>query len=160
MSEDNIFDQANQQWDAGNFRNAFKMFTIAAEQKNVYAFNSLGFFFENGIGVRKDIKKALIWYRRAARSGDILAYANIGSIYRDAQNIKCARFWFLRALECGDGDAALELGKLYLKSKSKRGVIKAFNYLDLVMKSKNATQSSVEEAMSLLNKYKKLLENQ
>jgi TPR repeat protein len=146
----NMFDEANRVWDAGNVKKALKLFTAAAEQGDIYAQNSLGYFFDLGIASPKNKKKALLWYKKAAQGGDTSAYINIATVYRDAGNVERARFWFLKAIKSNDGDAALELGKLYLESQNKKGLLQASKYLLLALRSKNITQDSVEEAKLLL----------
>lgn len=152
MSEDDLFYQASQQWDAGNVKQAFTLFKLAAEQGDSNAQNSLGYFFDTGKAVKKNTNKALFWYKKAARSGDEMAYANIGTIYRDRRNYDRARFWFLKALKSGDGDAALELARLYLGRKSKLGSIQASKYLRLALKSKSITEDSLDEVKLLLKR--------
>lgn len=127
---------------------------MAAERGDTYSQNTLGYFFDLGIGTSKNPQKALYWYKKAAQAGDTSAYANVATVYRDIGNDKQARFWFLKALERGDGDAALELGKLYLKGRKSQGVSKAADYLRLALKSKNITEDSIEEARQLLKELK------
>lgn len=145
-----LFFEADKQRDAGNLKNAFRLFSMAAERGNTSAQINLGYFFDMGIGTPKDEKKAMFWYKTAARKGDVCAYTNIGTIYRDRKKFNRAHFWFLKAFESGDGDAALELGKLYLNSHKKRRLEYAEKYLRLTYESKNVTQTSKEEAEQLL----------
>ena len=44
--------------------------------------NTIGILFENGIGVEKDIEKAVYWYERAAKMDDDLAKSNLADILR------------------------------------------------------------------------------
>ncbi len=150
MAKDNLFYQANEFWDNGDLKNAFDLFMLAAKGGDTNAQSSVAYFFDNGLGVKKDKKKALFWYRKAARKGDVVAYNNIAILYRESNNYKRARFWFLKALNGGDGDAALELAKLYLIKQTKINLLKALEYLHLVPKSKNVTDASIEEAKKIL----------
>src|SRR6202011_4228644 len=113
MPEHDLFNQANKKWDAGDVKLAFDLFTKAAQLGDQHALNSLGYFYDNGIAVRRNTAKALVWNKKAARSGDATAYANIGTVYRERRNFDRARFWFLKAFKNGGGDAALDLAKLY-----------------------------------------------
>lgn len=47
-------------------KKAFKYFTEAAEQGNIYAAYSLGNMYKNGRGVEKDTEEALFWYEFSA----------------------------------------------------------------------------------------------
>jgi TPR repeat protein len=153
-SSDDLFLEADKQWDAGNLKDAFRLFSIAAERGNAAARVNLGYFFNMGIGTSRNESKAIFWYKKAARKGDVCAYTNIGTIYRDYNNFERARFWFLKAIENGDGDAALELGKLYLLSQKPRRLVFAEKYFYLTLQAKNVTQMSKEEAERLLRKIK------
>lgn len=152
MLEDAIFYQANQKWDAGDVKNAFTLFTLAAEQGDPKAFNSLGYFFDNGIAVSKNSERALFWYKKAAKSGDIVAYTNIGTVYRELQNFDRARYWFMKAINSGDGDAALEMAKLYHRSKKKSDLLQVVKYLRIALKSNNITDEATDQAKALLEK--------
>src|SRR5215468_3200373 len=116
-SED-LFVQANKEHESGRVKKAYKLFVRAAREGHPYAQNSVGYFLDNGIGVAQNKKKAIHWYRKAARKGDICAIANLGTVYRDLGNLRRAAFWFKRALAAGDGDAALELAKIHLTKES------------------------------------------
>lgn len=153
MSEketDFLFKEADKAWDSGDFRQAFKLFSRAAELGDVSCLINLGYFYDLGLGVRKNKMKALQLYKKAARKGDVCAASNVGTVYRDIGNFARAQFWFLKAFEQGDGDAALLLAKLYLQRNLKKDKGYALKYLRLSIKSKFITECSVEEAKSLL----------
>ena len=149
-SEPTLFDQANREWDAGKAKQAFKLFLLAAKQGETNALNSIGYFFDKGIGVPKNTNKALVWYKKAARAGDTLAYANIGIVYRNRRNLERARFWFLKAIKSGDGEAALELAKVYLKRQSPSDFVRAKQYLHMALNSQSICESAIDEAKALL----------
>jgi len=44
--------------------------------------NDIGTFFEDGVGVEKDIDQAVYWYERAVELGDDLAKSNLADILR------------------------------------------------------------------------------
>ena len=47
-----------------------ELFRKSAEQSDAGAQIWLGYCYENGYGVEKDITKAVEWYRKAAAQGD------------------------------------------------------------------------------------------
>ena len=49
-----LFDKANEAWDAGEDKLAFKLFLAAANNGEEDAFNSVGYFFDHGIGTQKN----------------------------------------------------------------------------------------------------------
>ena len=153
MSEHGLFNQANEEWDAGHVKRAFELFMKAAQQGDRYALNSIGYFYDHGIAVRRNTAKALFWYLKALRSGDRIAYANIGTVYRDRRHFERARFWFLQAIRVGDdGDAALKLAKLHLARRSQLDLAQAAKYLRLALKFANITGASIVEAKRLLGR--------
>jgi TPR repeat protein len=147
---DDLFLRANREWDSGNEKLAFRLFSQAANGGHASAKNSVGYFLDHGIGVRKNGVQALIWYRRAARQGDLSAYSNIAASYRDAGNARQARTWFARAVERGDGGAAVDLAKLLLETKRKSNTTDAVRYLKAAVKSKYISEDARSEAVQLL----------
>jgi TPR repeat protein len=153
-SERTLFVQACDEWDAGNLKRAFELFKLAAESGDVSSWIDLGFFYGQGLGVRKNIQKEMFWYKKAARKGDAAACTNIGIVYRHKKNFDRARFWLLKGFKRGDGDAALDLAKLYLASTKRSRIKQASKYLRLALKSKHITELSIEEATALLKQIK------
>jgi TPR repeat protein len=149
-SAEDLFVRANREWDGGNAKLAFELFSRAAEAGHASAKNSIGYFLDHGIGVRKNGVQALIWYRRAARQGDLSAYSNIATSYRDAGNTKQARAWFTKAMKRGDGGAAVDLAKLLLETKRRADETQALRYLKAAMKSKYISEDDRREAAQLL----------
>lgn len=145
-----LFDLANTEWESGNTEAAFNIFKSAAEQGDKYAFNSLGYFFENGLGTARDIDNALFWYKKSAKSGDVVAQANIGLLYRDKENYRQAKHWLREAIKSGDADAAIELAKLYLGKKNKLSLSTAKSLLDFAITSKSISDDGRSEAKHLL----------
>ena len=115
-----------------------------------YAFNSLGYFFDYGLGVPADLTKALYWYKKAAQYGDVCSYSNIGLLYLNKGNLRQAKYWLEKAIDEVDGDAALEMAKLYLRTDSKRCRRIAVGYLNAALNAKFTVEESVEEANFLL----------
>lgn len=64
------------------------MLNIVAENEDHESFydpeftNNVGTFFEGGVCVEKDIKKAVFWYERAVALGNDLAKSNLADILR------------------------------------------------------------------------------
>jgi len=146
-----LFDRANEEWELGREDEAFSLMREAAKEGDTHAFNSMGYFFERGIGVQPDLDQALFWYKRAAKAGDKCAYSNIGLLYRDLGNRKRARFWLNKASRQSDGDALLELAKLYLHRRTKSNIGFAIRFLLLAVDAENITPASREEANALIS---------
>lgn len=148
----NLFDEANRAWDAGKKKLAFQLFLTAARNGEEDAFNSVGYFFDHGIGVKKDPINAYAWYRRAAMRGNLAGCLNLGVWFRDVGNLRRSKFWFEKAYAQGDGSAAYELGKIYLSQRSGRSAQRALQYLTVAVKSKYISTDECEEAKKLLAK--------
>ena len=99
-------------WDAGKNKKAFELFLMAAEQREQLAYNMVGYFYDHGIGIRKDQAKAIYWYRRAARIDDAVAFYNLGLCYLGAKNRARAKFWLGKAAANGDEEARAMLQKV------------------------------------------------
>ncbi|WP_171160246.1 tetratricopeptide repeat protein [Usitatibacter palustris] len=131
---------------------AFRLFRARAESGDKNAFLNLGYFYDVGLGVRKDQAEALRWYRRAARAGDSAAASNIGTVYREAGRHRLALEWFKRAASMNDGDAEVEIAKHYLEGMGvapHRG--RAMAALRRAVASGSITDDGREEAQSLLD---------
>ena len=77
---------------------------------------NLGAMYDNGTGVRKNIKIARYWYRQAASRGDSLAQSALGLIYEKGKGVKKdlaeAAKWYGKAAEQGEPSAIRKLAKL------------------------------------------------
>lgn len=150
-----LFDEANQAWDTGDKKRAFKLFLAAARSGEEDAFNSVGYFFDHGIGVKKDVGSAFAWYRRAAMRGNLAGCLNLAACYRNAGNLRRAKFWYEKARAQGDGSAAYELGKIYFgQHPSISAKQRARQYLAEAVASKYIAEDEREEAKALLSKLK------
>lgn len=151
-----MFELANEAWERGDEKQAFHLFLAAAKSGEVDAFNSVGFFYDHGIGVKKDAELAFAWYRRAAMRGCLAGWNNLAACYRAAGNFRRAKFWLEKARATGDGSAAYELGKIYLAQRSSiSSRRKALRYLEEAVASKFIAEGEREEARQLLFKMEK-----
>jgi uncharacterized protein len=151
-----LFVQANSAWDRGDFRSAFELFSRAAESGDVSSQLDLGSFFDRGLHVKKDEKKAMHWYYRAYRRGAASAANNIATLHRDGGRIGKMVWWFRRAVAMGDHDALLELGKCYETGvglpKSPRRAMLCYRR---ILVSEQVTQFTQEQAKRRLARLRK-----
>jgi TPR repeat protein len=150
-----LYSRAGEAWSRGRLRSAFRLFLAAAEKGNRLAYDTLGSFYDRGVGTKRDETAALYWYRRAYRHGSFIAPNNIGVIYRDRKNLRRALVWFQRAVEHNDASANLNIAKIYLKDK--QDIDKATHHLNEVCgaDADNTTESAKEEARKLLKQLEK-----
>ncbi|MEP4889522.1 MAG: tetratricopeptide repeat protein [Aliiglaciecola sp.] len=92
-----------------------------AEQQVPEATFLMGTAYAEGLGKHKDPQQAVIWYRRAALLGNVLAQHNLGNAYSSGtgieQNYELAAKWWLMAAEQGDAIPQYQLGVLYETGK-------------------------------------------
>ncbi|GAB6041450.1 SH3 domain-containing protein [Endothiovibrio diazotrophicus] len=77
----------------------------------------LGYLYEQGLGVKRDLQRAVSWYRNGATDAP-LCQRSLGLLYRDGrgvgQDLREAVRWFRRAAFRGDTPARRLLGEAYL----------------------------------------------
>ena len=142
------FSRACELWDRGDAKRAYRVFHSLATRGDVGAQVNVGYFFDQGVGVRRNETKALYWYRRAYRRKDASAANNIGTIYRDRGATDRAIRWFRRAVALGDEGSLLEIAKLYLRAGTYR--TRTLSYLKRVTRLRSVTEADSEEAKKLL----------
>ena len=93
----------------------------AARGGDPSAMHNLGYYYDRGVGVRKDASRALFWYRAVWRKHHYESAANnIATIYRDRKDQRRAFVWYRKAADAGDGDALVEVAVRYLRGKGVR----------------------------------------
>jgi TPR repeat protein len=147
FTTENAFVQASNYWDRGQLTKAFDIFLRLADQGDASSQVNVGYFFDRGLGVRRDQAKALLWYRRAYRHGHASGAHNIGTLYRDRGNFAVAAKWFSRALHSGNDGSALELAKIHLRGRNPKSAV---TFLRRVAGSSHVTGAEQEEAVKLL----------
>lgn len=100
-----------------NYSTAMELFQQAAAKGNAEAQYQIGFLYEYGQGVTRDLEKAMKWYRQAAENGYAEAQAEIGITYaqgRDAkQDYAEALQWLQKAADQTNPDALSWMGNMY-----------------------------------------------
>lgn len=61
---------------------------VLAKQGYPLAECQLGYFYYNGLGVEKNIKKAVYWTRKAAKHGDRDGQYNLAWFYENAVGVE------------------------------------------------------------------------
>jgi TPR repeat protein/tRNA A-37 threonylcarbamoyl transferase component Bud32 len=103
---------------------AFHWYTKAAVKKYVIAQHELGYCFENGLGVRQDLKQAVTWYKRAADQGAPEAQFALACCYRDGSGTAKNTTKYVELLEAAADsnmiEALYELGLHYEEVETDR----------------------------------------
>jgi uncharacterized protein len=144
-------------WERGRLRTAFRLFAAQAKTGDSSARLNLGYFYDVGLGTRRNKAQALRWYRLAYRQGSGAAASNIATVYRDEGRPALALAWYRRAVSLKDDDAAVEVAKHYLQGsgvRKHRGL--AVAALKRAIASNNITPAGREEAQRLLKRVQRL----
>lgn len=152
MDNDELFRQADEQYDLGNLEGAFKLFLEAAEQGDISAMSRLAMMYGAGEGAPQDVEKSIEWDLKSIELGDSISMLNLGITYRMKGDILKTKYWFERALAAGDGEAALQLAKLYMVSDKEQKNIRY--YLNVAINHDSINEMSQEEACELLTDFK------
>ena len=113
------FKEGVEAYQAGNLPLAFKEFQTAAKSGHADSQFNLALMYEKGMGVGKDEKEALNWYRKSAEQGNSNAQYNLGVLYENGRGCDVdfaqANQWYRKAAVQGDPLAIGNLGMLYLR---------------------------------------------
>lgn len=146
-----LFNEACAAWDRGDLPQAFALFTRGAELGDSASLVDLGYFYDNGIFVKKNKGKALQCYRKAYAQGDAGAANNIATVYRDIGDEKKMLWWFRRAAAMGDIDVLLDLAERYEQGDAvSKNPAKAEELYRRILANKNATQDDKVRARTRL----------
>ena len=100
----------SQYWEAGEYGRIFSGLLPLAEQGYPLAECQVGYFYAQGLGVERDLDRALLWTRRAAEHGDRDGQFNLGCFYEEgtalARSMEQAALWYQRAPRQGPTEAA------------------------------------------------------
>jgi hypothetical protein len=80
--------------------------------------NNVGYAYQHGIGIARDVPTAIDWYTRSAAHGDTAAATNLGFLYQSGDgappNPRLAARWYAQAASGGSAEAANNLAALYM----------------------------------------------
>ena len=98
---------------------AYKSFLAAAKEGHIDSQFNVGVMYEQGIGVAKNDKEAVFWYRKAAAQGSSAAQYNLGVLYENGRgtvvDFAKANDMYRKASVQGDALAVGNLGMLYIR---------------------------------------------
>ncbi|CAM3931565.1 tetratricopeptide repeat protein [Shewanella aquimarina] len=103
--------------DSAECKEYFKAYTILTKRGHSDAMATLGELYYAGYGTKKNNKKALKWFRRAAKFGNTTAQYKAAVMYlqeTDYQDVDKAISLLERSLRVDFSPSALILGKVYL----------------------------------------------
>lgn len=115
----------------------------AANLSDTFAMYYLGFFYQQGIGVVRNIEKAIDLYQKAADKGNSAAMVNLGVCYEKGKGADKNSFKIIElyrnAAELGESEAMVNLGSCYLNGRHiERDFDKAFAFYQLAVERGNS----------------------
>ncbi len=103
---------------------------------NVAASNLIGNMYYNGIHpLKKDLKKAISYYKRAADSDYVFGCNNLGKIAELDGNLKEAFSYYLKSADLGESWACNKVGEYYRTGKIEKNMELAFKYYNRALES-------------------------
>ncbi|MGM9972296.1 MAG: SEL1-like repeat protein [Anaeroplasmataceae bacterium] len=151
-----------------DFNNAF-YWTKEAASNNIGAKLDLALYYSQGIGVKKNITKAISLYEEMAEAGIKESQYNLGVIYENGEEIEHdyqkAKYWYEKSADQGYVYAQYKLGLLYEKQfqvfqkaiywyekASEQGDVEAIHSLGLIYVNENSEHYNPEKAVKLFEK--------
>lgn len=102
-----------------NDEDAVELLTSSAEAGNSDAQLALGSFYKTGESFKKDYKKSVYWYQKAADQNNVDAIRNLGYMFEKGyglkKDIKKALKLYQQASDLNDPEAMANIGILYSK---------------------------------------------
>ena len=103
-------------WDTEQYDKCFAGHLELAEKGYPLAECQVGYFYYRGLGVEKDLAKALCWTRRAAEHGDRDGQYNLATLYENGEGVEKdleeAKRWYILAARQKHREAAAKCRKL------------------------------------------------
>lgn len=103
-------------WNTEQYDKCFAGHLELAEKGYPLAECQVGYFYYRGLGVEKDLAKALCWTRRAAEHGDRDGQYNLATLYENGEGVEKdleeAKRWYLLAARQKHREAAAKCRKL------------------------------------------------
>jgi len=108
-------------YQANNLPLAYKEFLTAAKEGHADSQFNVALMYEQGIGVAKDEKEAVVWYGISASQGNAAAQFNLGVLYENGRgtviDFAKANEWYRKASMQGDPLKIGNLGMLYVRGQ-------------------------------------------
>ena len=132
----------------GDYKKAFLLIAPLADQGVAEAQFGLGAMYERGLGVLKDYKNAVAWYRLAAAQDHDLSQVNLGKLYYQGrglpQDYGLAVVWYRKGAEQGYAHGQFMLAAMYAAGMGvPKNLVESYKWLELAaaQELKGAIQS-------------------
>jgi TPR repeat protein len=151
-SAEELFRDAEQKEERGDFSGAFQSLLVSAKLGNVLSQLNLGNFYATARGVKKNLQEAARWYKKVYRNGVPSGALNHSVDLQKQGNERGAITWLKRAAAMDHGDACVRLAKIYLKKRN--GIKTAADFLRkaVSLSRSNISDDTKKQAEALLKR--------
>jgi len=116
-SVNEYMDEGNKYYYAKQYQKSKKEFEQCASMGNAECKRMLGLFYNNGLGVKKDMNKARQYYEESAKQNNVRSIYNLGVMYTNGtgveKNLKKGYELFLKSANMGYGEAQFNIGAIH-----------------------------------------------
>jgi len=135
-AQEDASERGDAAYEMGDYEEAFKWYSQAAEQGNLAAQLNIGIMYDDGIGVAENDAEAAKWFRLAAEQGDEQAQHNLGVMYEEGEGVAPSHSeavkWYRMAAEQGYAPSQLNLGVMYAQGTGvSKNYVEAHKWLSL-----------------------------
>lgn len=118
IAAETSYSEAFRAYEEKRYDEAFTLLLPLAEQGEGQAQMAVSLLYERGLGVARDIDKAMYWYEKAALRGDPMIQNELGLKYFNGDGIPHdydrAATWWLKAAASGHVEAQYSLALMYV----------------------------------------------
>lgn len=147
--DEDLYRQAVHEYRNESYVSALKKFRLLADKGHAQSQLKVGYMYQKGWGVKKDISKAVFWYRKAANQGNRVALNNLGWAYLFGKSVqkdyKRAFDLFTKSADLGYHRAQANLARMYTK-----GVGVKINYKKAIELNEKAAKQGNKAGMNNL----------
>ena len=107
------FDDGIKAYNNENFNKAYLIFLDLAEKNMLEAQMQIGYMLYEGVGTKKDLLKALFWFRKSVNINNTEALRMIGWCHLEIGNFNDGVTYLEQAITEGNIDAIIDIGSFY-----------------------------------------------
>lgn len=119
QSADQVFEQGRQAFQAKDYELARKTLKPLAKAGHAKAQLYMGFIYDKGLGIERDIGRALYWLELSAEQGSIKLQYDLGSRYMYDKEVRRdydkVVYWWQKAADAGSPLAEYNLALMYMQ---------------------------------------------
>jgi TPR repeat protein len=112
-----LYSNARMAFMFGQYEVAFKAWSPLAKEGYAKAQAALAWMYHTGNGVKRNLKTATVWYKKAAEQGDAIAQNNLAVMYENGLGTsvkrKAAAYWYKESASSGYSYAQYNMGRIY-----------------------------------------------